>query len=222
MAASAKEKTKKKEESSEPKDPFMELVRLCISSYGVTYSDSTALDANGVIGKQRIMVLENETYQRETRRLKAQRTIDDLKEVNSIQELLTLDYMDDEEEGDEDDEFAVKNKKDKKPKPLFDKAKTEMRLKLLQQRRDIMNAASEDEEKESEALNIFFISVTPEEFAALETVEVSEATSHGKEAFKNEEEAPKKAREKKKVQDVVHPSDFHYEMIDGEQVAVAN
>ena len=49
------------------------------------------------------------------------------------------------------------------PKVVFDKTKIELRMKLLQQRRDIFKEETESEDKEGDALNVFFFSVSREE-----------------------------------------------------------
>jgi len=198
-------------------DAFLTLVKKCVKAYSVVYNDTTALDSLGIIGKQRVLILEDDYYQCETRKLKAQRTLKDLKEVDTL--LSSIDELEEEErkaanepkredveEEDEEiqeeeqppiDEYDIRGaikkpkKKDKKPdkakKPVgrppgrprvkFDKTKIETRLKLLSQRREIMDAEKGSEDREDEAMNIFFIPVTKEEFEKLSTVEISEGTA---------------------------------------------
>jgi hypothetical protein len=257
--------------TTESGDPFEKLITLCIKSFSVTFNDTIALDANGVIGKQRVMILDNERYQRETRKLKAKRTIDDLKDIDAL-----MDGMDDAEEKEgEEEEGAVELTPDEDERPdagltvdfteeydirdpdsakkiiekkkreaaktivaekksvgrppntkrkYFDKSKVEMRLKLLASRRDILDSSKGEEEKETDALNIFFIPVTKEEFERISTVEVSEGS--GDNAFDAAETS--KAQNQalggalsKKVKEGMKPSaDFHIEVINGEQTVV--
>ena len=51
------------ETTTKETDAFQELVELCIEAYRTTLSDTVALDANGVLGKQRVMILDDERYQ---------------------------------------------------------------------------------------------------------------------------------------------------------------
>jgi hypothetical protein len=206
------------------KDPFEELIDECINAFGIAYNDTTALDATGVIGKDRVLVIDNPRYQRETRKLRAQRTLNDLQEINNLivdcnkmpeeelveeEETVVPDEAPnevlkaDEEDLGPDDTYDVRNKKsgrDKKekakkpieapkqpksPKPpkllvtnKFDKGKFDIKIRLIQQRREILDASKGGEEKETDALNIFFIPVTKEEFEKIDTVEALEATEN--------------------------------------------
>lgn len=301
--------------AKKPED-FEQLVDLCIDTFRITYNDTTALDANGVIGKLRAMVLDDERYKRETKRLLAKRRIDELREINDL-----ISEVSEAGEGDEEDEEAIPEEepeveevepefefpeipsaeemlaeeekllppleydarmpekekekiennrrkalerkqrereklvkerekekekiialrrkekeerekerereegKKEKPRKLFDKSKIDMRLKLLQQRREIFNEEQSGEDKESDALNIFFFSVTREEFEQLKTVEVSAGTSVASGAFKDDDESDAaKAMGKKKREDrdikIDGGSAFHYETIDGEEFMV--
>ena len=84
--------------AAEKPDDFNELVELCIDTYRITFNDTTALDANGVIGKLRAMILDDVRYKRETKRILARRRIDELREINDL--LGEVSYEDeDEEEG---------------------------------------------------------------------------------------------------------------------------
>ena len=278
------------------RDWFDELVTACIRSYGAVFSDKLALDANGVIGKQRVLVMENERYQRETKKLLAKHTIDDLAEIDDLMSAIAHPG-DTEEDGEpaEDDggefgpgaapeeiepeeplppipEFtepydvrhpeewkarkaafdkAAKKKHDaevarrnrealrrqkeaakageprvtvKKTK-RFDKTLVETRLKLIQERRRILDAQTEGEENEGNALNIFFIPVTKEEFEAIETVEVSQDTGSADlddgESMTPEREAMGEGISKELTKRKVNTGvGYHYEIIDGEQTMV--
>lgn len=283
--------------AAEKPDDFDELVELCIDTFRITYSDATSLDANGVIGKLRAMILDDVRYKKETKRLLAKRRISELQEVNDlIGEVSDTDDYDEEEEEepqpvvlDEDEgEIIVeyeeppeieydarmsdderkkleanrerviekrkkeaakkaadlqrdrdkrnkerekeeakrkKEKEEAKPKKLFDKTKIELRMKLLQQRRDIFKEETESEDKEGDALNVFFFSVSREEFEKLKTVEVSVGTSVASAAFKDddESEAAKLLNARKKENSEVRLDGgtvFHYEQVDGEEFVV--
>jgi hypothetical protein len=219
-------------------DAFEDLVSNCIEAYGITYSDSVALNANGVVGKMRVLILENTRYQRETRRLKARRTMDELKEVNELLAGIDAEPEADESEAaseevipDEDPDYDIRNKNSKKkskkiPKEIekvkkataksiksggFDKSKIDTRLKLIQERREILNADGEEEEKTKESINIFFVAVTAEEFAAIETVEVSESTSSTADFDKADNGAVKTALGSAVLKESKNSRAFHYE-----------
>lgn len=205
---------------------FNMLVENCIRAFRLTLNDSVSLDANGVLGKLRVMVLEDDRYKRETKKIRAQRTIDDLSELNRLRREVEFD------EDDEDDEplgeFDIRNAdagaKVKKPKKLFDKAQLDTKLKLFQMQRDILQEKSASEESEGDALNIFFVPITAEEFEKMKTVELSAGTLESSSAFDvdKDEEVKKRLKQKEtdenKVQDM--GSLAHYETIDGEQVLV--
>ncbi len=243
-------------------NPFDELVSRCIKAFSVTYSDTIALDANGVLGKQRILIMEDERYRRETKMLKAQKTMRDLDEIEALTAEITEepDPPDDGEEVVEEEEPAVdpfavdpdydirkhgtkkpeaprgpgrpktftadlEKETPTKPKKLFDKARMDMRLKLIQERRAIHNTVKGEEEKEGDALNIFFVPVTREEFEKLGTVEVSVGTSTSKGAFSSDEESEIQKRLGNKKSDGVMEdggSAYRIEVIDGEEVIVEN
>lgn len=207
------------------RSPFDELVDRAVAAFAVTFNDTTSLDSLGIIGKQRVLVLEDPSYQARTRMLKAQRTLDDLKEVDELiagldepeeaesqpEPVQVVPDPSEEELGEFDIRAAAAGKPGRKkkkkeiptlepkvaaprgrPRTKFDKGKMEMRLRLLQQRREIMDESSGGEEQEADAMNIFFIAVTPEEFARMETVEISEGTSSSRE-LDSGESVPAKA-----------------------------
>jgi hypothetical protein len=260
-------------EKEEIKDPFERLIALCIKSFAVTFNDTIALDANGVIGKQRVLILDSERYQRETRKLKAKRTIDDLSDIDGLmqgmddsdekeeasyseeeeveeeeeavpEEEPSVDFADDYDIRDPDSAKKLIERKKKeaakvitvekrpvgrpagnKVRKYFDKAKVEMRLKLLQNRRDILDSNKGEEEKETDALNIFFIPVTKEEFEKLSTVEVFEGAGNDDAFAGTEGDAKKDAAlgtglTRKTKELVKSGSGFHYEDVGGEQIVV--
>lgn len=296
-------------DQNEDRDYFEDLVSACIASFGVVLSDKLALDANGVIGKQRVLVMDNDRYQRETRKLRARQTITELEEIQGL--LGNIDGKDeDEEEPDDGDAPEEIQPEEIGPDPMeeyrkleremlasidahapddpdydirdpeawdrkraekraavekelagakrraekeararkkaaeeraksskktttasastrktkrFDKSVIEMRLKLLQTRRGILDAQQGEEEREGDALNIFFIPVTAEEFAAIETVEVSKGTA-GADLDPDSDPAAKALGQgmteevnKRKLNTGVG---YHYERINGESVMV--
>jgi len=233
--------------SEEHADYFKLLVKNCIKAYGRTYSDSIALDFNGVIGKMRVMVLDDDTYKKETKMLKARKFVDDLGEVDRItremnfpddeisedeglmapslpSEEIQLEEMPEEEAAPDepaeeidpfdDDTFDIRNKdkkppklppppksprpqkpvvitkvveKTKKPTKGWDKDKITLQLKALQLKNEMLAEGSNEEEKEGDALNIFFVPVSREEFEAMKNVEISASTLEDESAFKEDD-----------------------------------
>ena len=208
-------------------DYFKILVENCIIAFRITNNDKDALDANGVLGKERVMVMEDETYARETRILRAKRRIDEISEINRLR--LTAEFSEEPEEA-AAGEFDIRtgDRKEgegaRKPKKLFDKGLLDTQLKIFQIQRDIMSEKSAEEEKEGDAINIFFIPVTREEFEKLSTVEVSTGTSEGKDAFKdddNEKGTILAAQAKEEAEKIIdYGSNGTYEERNGEQVLV--
>lgn len=262
---------------------FEELVTRVIEAYRLTYNDTTSLDSLGVLGKQRILILENARYKRETKILKAQRTLRDLKEIDNLIE--DIDRFEDDEElppaaapaivpdGEdepaeqlepelepepEDDEWKydprnpdaikrpkgkekvkakeVKTEKEKKPvgrppssasvsppsRPKkFDKSSMDMRLRLLAQRREIMDTVTDEDERESDAMNLFFIPVTAEEMAEMDTVEVTEGTRVDADFGSDIPAGAKTALGSKNIKNARSAGPgFHFEEEGGERVVV--
>ena len=162
------------------KDYFKILVQNCIRTYARTYSDMVALDANAVLGKMRVMILDDPTYRRETKKIKAQKTINDLGELATIKR--SIEYADDDDAG-----YDIRGGKSEKPAKTFDKQQIDAQLKLFQLRNEIYAQASEGEEKEGNSLNIFFVPITKEDFEAMKTVEISEGSDDDSTVFNDDE-----------------------------------
>lgn len=209
-------------------DYFKILVDNCIIAFRITNNDKDALDANGVIGKERVMILEDEAYQRETKIIRAKRRIDEISEINRLRRSAEFSEEPDDTEETATGEFDIRTGErkagDRKPKKLFDKGLLDTQLKIFQIQRDIMSEKSVEEEKEGDAINIFFIPVTREEFEKIGTVEVSTGTSEGKDAFKDDENEKAKALTAEAKADAEKIIDYgtngSYVEKDGERVLV--
>jgi hypothetical protein len=126
------------------------------------------------------MVLDDEEYQQETRSIRAKRIMEGIKELEELGEL-TASLDADEESGD------PREKGKKKKITGVDKDMLNMRFKALQTLRDALNLDAKKEElEEADALNLFFIPVTKDEFERLKTVEVNEGDSDGSQALAEE------------------------------------
>lgn len=215
-------------EDKQAKDEFDTLVTQVIEAFKITLNDSVALDAHGIIGKMRVMIVDSERYQRETRRIRAQQTIADLQEIDRLIDTMKEPEEEDEEaEGEPDETYDIRgtNKTDVKTKrtpPRFDKARMETRLKLLSARKDVLMSSKEGEDRETDALNIFFIAMSREEFEAMETVEISEGTRTGSIGLEDDTDAHKKLKGLVQTRAPKEPeAKFHYETrADGEKILV--
>jgi hypothetical protein len=151
-------------------DYFRALVNNCIAAYARTYNDKLSLDYNQVMGKMRSMVLDDEEYQKQTRSLRARRIIEEAEELDALEAL--AEGIDDY---DEDDPDSYDPRKKKSKKTSADKDEINLRFKLAQERRSFLKLDSRsDETDETEALNLFFVPVTREEMAKLETAEIND------------------------------------------------
>lgn len=226
-------------------DYFDALVRNCIKAFSIVYSDSVALDACGVVDKRlRVQIVENDTYRKQTKSMKARRTIDDLSDYNTL--MREIDY-DDEEDGAEPKETTtvkpydpfgvssgveVDNQEQKlntgQKRKLFDKSKMEMKLKLITQRRELLNAAAAEEDKEAESLNIFFVPITQAQFEEMKNIELSATAGDTGGAFNEDKEldvvkAMKKRRGEGSGDELDGGTAYHYEKDEwGDPIIVEN
>jgi hypothetical protein len=165
-------------EDEKHKDYFALLVRNCIAAYGKTYNDKLALDYNQVTGKMRSLVLDNDEYKKQTRSIRAKRIVEEAEELEELAALAEGIYEDDE---DDQDLYDPRNSgKKRQKKSSADKDEINLRFKVAQERRAFLNLDSHaDETEEADALNLFFVPVTREEFEQLDTVEVSDGDGDG-------------------------------------------
>lgn len=209
---------------------FNVLVDNCITAFRITLSDVVALDANGVIGKLRPMILDDPRYKSETKIIRAKKTIDDLSELKDIQR--SLEYEEDDEDEEVRQEFDIRNKdlgeapRVKKPKKLFDKTQIDLKMKIFQAKRDLLAESKGEEEKEGDAINYFFVPITRDEFEKLKVVEISDASGEGKDAYKDESSSTVDAYTGKDSETpgigglVNLGSAGRIEMVDGEEVMI--
>ena len=189
------------------KDYYKILVENCIQAYAELQDDGLALDLNGVIGKDRAIVLDNSDYRRETRKIRAKKYLDEINEIKDISDRLDkLEKL--EKENAEDYDIRGGGKKGKKGKngevisrkDFEDQVK--IRMKVAEMRRELFFKKGDEENDEANALNIFFVSVTQEEFEKLETTEVHYGEEVNKASFSDGENEKKKIpghKEKKKT-----------------------
>jgi hypothetical protein len=182
-------------------DYFKLLVRNCVAAYGKTFNDKLALDYNQVTGKMRALVLDNEEYRKLTRSIRAKRIIEEAEELDALAALAEGVY--DDGEGGSDDQSAFDPRsggKNRRRKTSADKDELNMRFKVAQERRAFLKLDARAEEiEEADALNIFFVPVTREEFEALSSVEAHEGEEDGAAALSERQDqksdAEKRMRE---------------------------
>jgi hypothetical protein len=156
------------------------LIDACIDAFEKFQDDAMALNYMGVSGKYRPIVLESERYRIETRKLKADKVLEEIEEIEEISKALKTDMP---KEGG----YDIRNPKSAE---AFQKDQKEMvtaRLKVASIRRELFSVGREEDKEEADALNIFFIPLTAEEFAAMLTVEIHE----GEEDIKLEKDETK-------------------------------
>jgi hypothetical protein len=173
---------------------FDTLIDNCIKAYAQVYSDSIALDLNGVSGKFRVEILTDERYKRETKKIKAKKFLADITTVDEINEAINAD-----DDGTEPDvtagEYDIRDKNNgketdvKKKRKLFDKDQIALQMKAFQLKNEILSRGAEEEEKEGDSLNLFFIPISREEFERLKNVEVSDSTGEDESAFKEDSDS---------------------------------
>lgn len=147
------------------------LIDECVKAYHRCMSDTLALNYIGVTGKDRAMVLENDDYRRRTRQAAAEKHMEIIVEVEQMAQDLTSEMPDERDYNIREPGVADRYDKDYKDN-------LNQRLKVLDIKRDVLRMGHDtDDSNEVDAINIFFIPITREEFERLGTVEVHEATT---------------------------------------------
>jgi hypothetical protein len=183
---------KRAKTASPEADEFDLLVESCVAAYEKTLNDTLALDYNQVLGKMRSMVLDNETYKKRTRSIRARRFMEEAEELDNLFNLAKKADGVDEDDPESCDPRAGSGKKtDKKAtKSSVDKDEINMRFKVSQERRQFLRLDNNsDNDGESEALNFFFVPLDREEFERLSVAEVSDGVGGGGDAFSVESES---------------------------------
>jgi hypothetical protein len=182
-------------------DAFDELVERCIESYGELYNDTYALDYNRVTGKMRAMVLESRRYRTETRALRARQMLAALKEADEINALAKPAY-------------------DIRGDNSIDKDAITMRLKSAAMKQELLSQIMKDEGgEESDAVNIFVVPITREEFESLPSAEIedgdAESESEAFDSLRKQEEIPQGANLRTRKANAAE-KEPEYEIVNGE------
>lgn len=184
----AKEKPKKfARPTLPPKDDptyFDALVEACIVAFEKFGDDAMALDYMGVTGKIRPLVLENERYRTMSKQSRAEKFLEEIDEIEQISRQL-------KDTAPKESAYDSRNPKDVDNYVKDVKDTLALRLKVADMRRDILSIQKTKEAEENDALNVFFIALTAEEFAAMDNVEIHEGTDAAKFDESKKSVAPK-------------------------------
>ena len=159
-----------KESYSHPRLPEV------LEAFKLLLNDSMALDYCGITGKDRKLILNDPEFTKEARRLKAEKYIEEINDINSIIRSL----------GRSNDENARFSDGDEDPTKILN-----LKMKVTAMRREMLSLTSSDTEtEESESLNIFFIDVTREDFERMLNVEIHEGDENARLVSDESKEAP--------------------------------
>jgi len=160
-----------------------------LEAFKILLNDSMALDYCGVTGKDRKIILNDPYFIKETRRIKAEKYIEEIKEINNL--LTALNYA----EFNENKRFSE-----------FDEDTSKiinLKMKVTAMRRELLSlTASDKESDESDGMNIFFIDVSRKEFEKMVNVEVHEGYSENTNFTEEEETTVEKISKIRKKENV--------------------
>ena len=156
-----------------------------LEAYKLLLNDSMALDYCGITGKDRMLILNDSAFSREAKKIKAERYIEEIKDINDMIKSITRKGTDDNARISEDTEDPTKL--------------ITLKMKATSMRREMLSLSSEDtENEETQSLNIFFIDVTREEFERLQNVEIHVGDENAKLVTDENKDAPVMTAEKRK------------------------
>jgi hypothetical protein len=160
-----------------------------LEAFKILLNDSMALDYCGITGKDRKIILNDPYFIKETRRIKAEKYIEEIKEINNL--LTALNYA----EFNENKRFSE-----------FDEDTSKiinLKMKVTAMRRELLSlTASDKESEESDGMNIFFIDVSRKEFEKMVNVEVHEGYSENTNFTEEEETTVEKIAKIKKKENI--------------------
>jgi hypothetical protein len=174
-------------------DYFRILVHNCIETFKELPSDELCLNYNKVLGKLRVMVLDDEEYKQETRNIYAKQKLEELQELGELMRSSPAD----EDIPDEDDQEASdpRNRKRLKKKSPggMDKETIAMRLKAVQLRRELIASLNEESNtSERDSTNFLHVAVMREEIEKAAAHEIYDGNSDAdlEELTNDKEDAP--------------------------------
>lgn len=184
-----------------------------LQAFELLLNDSMALDYCGITGKDRKLILNDADFIRKSRQIKAEKYLEEIKDINSIVKSIGRGGADENArfgEGDEDPTKIIT-----------------LKMKAQSMRRDMLSLSSNDKEiEESESLNIFFIDVTREEFERMLTVEIHDGGENAKLSGEDGRESPmettlrskKEGKKKNSIPAELSRNTIEYVNADGEKI----
>lgn len=157
-----------------------------LEAFELLLNDSMALDYCGITGKDRKMILNDSEFIRESKRIKAGKYIEEIKDINDLVKSLGRTSS-------ADDNCRV-GATDEDPSKIIN-----LKMKVGTLRREILSLTTNDKEsEESESLNVFFIDVTREEFERMQNVEIHEGDENAKLVTEEGKDSPVMTAERRK------------------------
>ena len=158
-----------------------------LEAFNLLLNESIALDYCGITGKDRKLILNDSDFIRESKKLKAERYVEEIKDINTIIKSIGRTGVDENarfSDGDED------------PAKIIN-----LKMKATSMRREMLSLSADDKENdEANSLNIFFIDISREEFERMRNIEVHEGDENAK-LVDEGKESPMEMTEKRKKQE---------------------
>lgn len=160
-----------------------------LAAFELLLNDSMALDYCGVSGRDRKIILNDSDFVRESRKIKAGKYIEEIKDINDLVGSLKT--------ASSTDPNARMGTGDEDPTKIIS-----LKMKVASMRREMLSLSTKEQENdEANSLNIFFIDLSREEFERMRNVEVHEGDENAKLVTDESKEAPVVAAEKRKKQE---------------------
>ena len=171
-------RTKTVKEAESAAASFNELIDRCIDSYRTFLNDSLSLDFNKILDpKMRSLILQDLRYRQETKYIRAEYLMNEIKNLEELDSIASS--MGDSGIEEDDDDWnprGVKKRQKNKKITGADKDTLNMRFKAAEEKRDLIRALSTEGSNEVEALYLYMVAVSKEEFDAIKTIEAIENT----------------------------------------------
>ena len=159
-------------------------------AFDLLQNDTMALDYCGIEGRDRTLVLEDPVYIKESRKLKAQKFAEEITRINNITARINK-FGDFEEKKVGDNERLLKH-----ADPKAEKEMLTLQLKASVMRRELMDASAKatEADEESDALNVYFIALSAEEFEDMKNIELHAGAENNELLSDEAEETPASIR----------------------------
>jgi len=156
-----------------------------LEAFELLLNESMSLDYCGITGRDRKIILNDSDFSRESKRIKAGKYLEEIKDINEIVKSIGRSS------GSENARF---NDGDEDPSKVIN-----LKMKAQSMRREMLSLSSNDKEsEESESLNIFFLDVSREEFERMLNIEIHDGDENAKLVGDSEKESPMDVEIRKK------------------------